>query len=166
MWETWRLFFKWVKHMNVFLFWLLSWAEISSGQDFSNTISTVNVGAKEWMKISTAQCEAICSSLLTVKSLDQILLSPYKSTYSDRPPFVITLNWLPRGKVADFLNCTSQSLSCYESQEVWCIPFVLVLTVFNLLLSCFHYYIPISPSWNSHRLCFEQWLWSWACFLL
>lgn len=102
------------------------------------------------MKISTAQCEAICSSLLTGKSLDQILLNPYKFTYSDRPPSVITLNWLPRGKVPDFLCSTSQSLSCYGSQEDWCIAFVLVLIVLNLLLSCFHYCIPISPSRSSH----------------
>lgn len=126
-------------------FQLSSWAKTSV------TLSLlVYVGANECMKISTAQCEAIWSSLLTVRSLDQILLSPYKFTCSDRPPFVVTLNWLPRGKVADLLNSTSLSLSCYGSQEVWCVPFVLVLTVLSLLLSCFHCCIPISPSWNSH----------------
>lgn len=128
--------------MNIWFSPFPSWAKISSNQNFSNTVSAVIVEANEWMKISTGLCKGICSSFLTVKSVDQTLLSPYKFTFSDSPVSVITLSWLPKGRVAEFLSSASQRLSCYRAQEVWCIPIPLFLFLLYLIYY-FHVFIII-----------------------
>lgn len=128
--------------MNICFSPFPSWAKISSNQNFSNTVSAVNVEGHEWKKISTGLCKGICSSFLTVKPVDQTLLSPYKFTFSDSPVSVITLNWLPKGRVAEFLSSASQRLSCCRAQEVWCIPVPLFLFLLYLIYY-FHVFIII-----------------------
>lgn len=141
---------------------LSSWTKISSGQEFHNTVPAANVGANEWLKISTARCEAICSSLLTLKSLDQILFSPYKFTYSDRLPFIITE--LATKRKSSWFSEYYKSKSPMGPKKTGAFPLFLFLLH---LIYYFHVFIAVFPSvphGTATALCFEWWLWSLSFF--
>lgn len=78
--------------MNICFFLFSSWTKILSGQDFSDTVSAVNMEANERMNISTALCKGICSSFLPVKSVGQTLLKLYKFTFSNGPASATSLS--------------------------------------------------------------------------